>query len=129
MSRRVILLPNSGTAQFVLPNTAKVRVYSLSAVITTDATVGDRAFFLQVVDKAGVGKVRVSAPGVMTASKIYTMTFAVGMQSQATGTHYNQALPDLVLEIDDRIIFSDGNEIAAGDRVTAVVAVVDVLEA
>ena len=126
-TRRVVLLPNPGASGMAFPNTATAMIISLSALIVTNATVGSRAYSLSWVDATGVVKIVVPTIAI-PASTTGRLTFAVGVSSVALGAVAMVALPvGMIVEVGDFLILTDDAGVSAGDRITDVVAVVDLL--
>ena len=112
----------------IFPNTATSLINTLTALITTDITVGSRAYVLAWT--AATGEVKLVLPTIsIPASTAARIGFAAGVSAVTLGAYAIIPLPTgMLLEIGDYFLLTDTAGISAGDRVTAVVAVVDLVD-
>lgn len=131
-----IVLPNpaASSLSFVVPaNEDGIwTLRSITALITTDATVATRLFSVSVTDAEGNVYARWTAGQTQTASQALTYSWMAGMSIQsptasgATGVSH-MCLPEVVVEQGDIITISDIAAAAAGDRITQCVVTLEVL--
>jgi len=131
MSRRVIQLPDPKASSFVFPVTAEARLRTLQFTFTTDAVVGSRRITLGVQDKTGVIKLRTLSANLIAANEVVAVSWAEGLPAiGAAGAPYivNIPMPAFMeLDIGDVVFFAELFGISAGDRLSSIVAVVDLL--
>jgi len=126
MSRRVVALPNPGASLFVLPNPIRARVITLYCDITTDAVVGNRSYVLRITDKTGVVKLQCPVGQTIAASTSRSVNAHATAFTSVGSTLACQLPQDLILEEGDTVIGIDTAVISIGDRITNIVAVIEV---
>ena len=124
----MVRLPNSGASSFQMPSSIRCKVLSLKCLVATSATVGNRFFVMVIRDKSGEIKLVIGLPSTMAASQNTFVSLAPGLGGTYGVVVHHQSIPDeTILEVDDLISFYDSQDISTADRITDVVAVVELL--
>lgn len=132
--RFVVPNPGASILSFTVPNgaTGIWAAASITALITTDATVGTRLFGCQARDAQGNVFARWTAAQTQTASQALTHSWQRDMSIQppnatgATGT-VHMCMPGIIVEKDDVISIFDIASLSAADRITDCVMVLEPL--
>jgi len=94
------------------------RLVAVNCLITTDATVGTRTFFLQIVSKKGELICSCCAQLTQAASVVGFYCWGAGMRSGITDSPVNCCLPpDIMIEDGDVVTITDKYGISAGDTI------------
>lgn len=130
--RFVVPDPGAAILSFTVPNgaTGIWDVVSMTAVITTDATVGTRLFACQARDSQGNVYAKWTAAQTQAASQALTHSWQRNMSIQppnatgSTGT-VHMCMPGIIAQKDDVISIFDLASLSAADRITSCVIVME----
>lgn len=131
--RRIISLPDPKASSLTFRNAARSHFKALTFIHTTDAVVGIRRLKMTITDKSGARKFMQVAFNTTTANTISEWCGEFGLANgMAAVPGFNTLAtipmpPDLVIEEDDTVVINDAASISAGDRITNMVIVVDLI--
>lgn len=130
--RFIVPNPTTRDLSFTVPNgaTGIWTGVSITAKITTDATVGTRLYACRAKDAQGNVFAEWTAAQTQTASQEYVHSWQTNMSIQppsASGSTavLHMCMPTITLERDDTIEIFDIADVALGDRITECVIVME----